>query len=279
MPGIPWWGWLLAGLILLFFVGRWAMSQGFRALIRREFSDFLKDVDPAAEVAYSGGVAAVTSAGTTRRFELEPVYAIGREVPDSHQRMAAYWGYLNEFSGQPDRTWPVLSLERFGDRIVAGLQPAHEVPADADVPHTPFGSTGLIAACFLDGKRTSVPLDGNRLRQLGLDTAGIHALAIKNLSRSFPQDALDNVLKNGEASAIQAADGHNAARILVAQQSLPDGVSIAALIPDSQSLVLMPAPEDGNWETLQQAATIPLGQGYPLLQRPVRLTRTGAELA
>jgi hypothetical protein len=131
---------------------------------------------------------------------------------------------------------------------------------------------------FLSGKRTLLSLDGARLRQLGLDTAGIHALAIRNLSRSFPQDALDNVLKNGEATAIQTADGHNAARILVAQQSLPDGVSIAALIPDSQSLVLMTVPEDDNWETLQQAATIPLGQGYPLLQRPVRLSRDGAEL-
>jgi hypothetical protein len=278
MPGLPWWAWLLAGLILLFFVGRWAMSQGFRALIRREFSDFLKDVDPSAEVIYARGEAAVTSAGTTRRFDLEPVYAIGREIPDPHHRMAQYWSCLNEFGSQPDRVWPLLTLERFGDRITAGLQPAEDVPPDADVPHTPFGSTGLIATYFLDGKRNSLPLDGNRLRQLRHDTPGIHALAIRNLSRAFPPDALDNVLKNGEASAIQAADGHNAARILVAQQALPDGVSIAALIPDSQSLVLMPVPEDGNWETLQQAATIPLGRGYPLLQRPVRLTRDAAQL-
>ncbi len=48
MPGLPWWARLLAELILLYFVGRCAMSQGFRALVRRKFRDFLKDVDPAA---------------------------------------------------------------------------------------------------------------------------------------------------------------------------------------------------------------------------------------
>ena len=103
--------------------------------------------------------------------------------------------------------------------------------------------------------------------QLGLDDAGLDALALRNLASRTPEEIVQRALA-GDMAMVCLGDGHDAARVLAAAELLAEDQELAALLPDRESLVLAPVPEDGDWDALCE----PL-KGDALLRRPLMVTR------
>ncbi len=110
-----------------------------------------------------------------------------------------------------------------------------------------------------------------------LEAAGLHALALENLRKNFPAEAVRKVVEQGEGTALKLGDSYDAARLLLVPEHLRDGEEVAALIPDQDSLVLAPVPGDGDWGRLREGEQMVLGHGHRLLDRPLRVSRTSIE--
>ena len=76
---------------------------------------------------------------------------------------------------------------------------------------------------------------------------------------------------------IKSGDTYDAARLLLVQQHLEPGEEIAALIPDRDTLALMPVPENEDWSNLAELARTPGGDRI-LLQAPLRVTADRIEV-
>ena len=96
---------------------------------------------------------------------------------------------------------------------------------------------------------------------------------MNNLGKSFRPEAIRPVLEESAMSVVKSEDTYDAARLLLIPGALRDGESIAALIPDRDTLVLTPVPEDGDWASLAKLAKN--ADGDPLWTEPLLVTPAG----
>ncbi len=285
---MPWWGWLLLAipaLLVLYIVVMSVLSKAFRALIRRELTDFVLTVNPDAVVADVTPKSIRISLGPQPPWELalEPVYAATRDADSAQRRFLAYWYVLSEACAESPQQ-SLVSVERHRDLVWPQL-----VVGETPFPGRPLGTTGLKVTyaikfgeesgarnAFLRG--LALPLAVEHMDVLGVDESTLFDWSMKNLAGSLPEGFVANVVDSREASALQTADHFVACRILAVPSQLQDDQTVVALIPDRESLVLMPPPDDGDWTNIFEAALIPLGAGAPLLELPVKVTRAGFEL-
>src|SRR5262249_52087011 len=113
--------------------------------------------------------------------------------------------------------------------------------------------------------------------ELGLDLEGVHELALKNLRLKFSPDLVTSVLRDNNMVAVKALDSFDAARLLLIPEQLDEGDEVVALIPDRDTLTLVPVPADGDWDSLRNLARIPASE-HLLLDRPLRVRRGGFEV-
>lgn len=275
MIHLPWWGWLGLGLIVVFFLGRWAMSLAFRALIRRELTDFVHEVNPDITVSWSRGAMQLTLGADTASFELDPFYDIGVEVESAAARAGRYWQRFDQLAASTTQPWPPISREKHGPNIIPHLRPRATLPKTISLPHRMLDETGLVVAYLLLLPRCLVTVTACRMTQLGLDVAALDELATQNVLSSVPADALATVFEKQEIAVIQTADGFSASRLLAVPRLLTDQQELVALVVESSTLLLAPIPENGDWSKLHEACRIPVGDGEPILDVPLVVTKHG----
>lgn len=278
MPGLPWWGWVGLGLIVLFFLGRFAMSQAFRALMRHEIAEFIHEIDPEIHCAFSGGQIHLAKGSEKRSFDLDPFYQIGVDAQDSVTRAGHYWQHFNQLGTADDLPWPPLSLVTHGPHVIPHFRQVASLPKKISLPHILLEETGLVVTYLLRLPRCLVPVTELRMKQLEKDVLALHELAVQNIATSVPDEALANVLERDEISAIQTVDGFGSSRLLVVQRRLKDGQQLVAMMAESSTLLLAPVPVDGNWDKLLEACRIPVGEGEPLVDVPIVVTSNSLKL-
>jgi len=282
MFGLSWWVWVIVVvvvLVVLYWLALQGMSKAFRFMIRRQFVDFLNAVNPDVEVVdVTEARLQFGIAGKTCEIEFEPVYKTVVDLQSDDEKALAYWRFVKQHDDQAEGGPSILSLEKVGERVMPWLAPDRELSPGS--PRTPLGNTGLNVISVLDCGDRGLALNEEFLADLGTDGATVHAKAIENLEKLGPisEEAIAETVKGESGSVIGFDDRYNAVRILLVQQRLAEGESIAAMIPNRHILALLPLPSvEGGLDQLREASGLAEFE-VDLLDRPIRVTRESLEL-
>ena len=277
---MPPWAWALGGAALvaaLFVLAR----RSYRGGIRRLLLDLLRRAYPDLRVARESEARLLLRSEAFGEVEvrLRNLYWQAAQAPNPEAReqvVRRFCAALHEHAALGGR----LTLERHGARLLPRLVPSsmfEDLPPEAVPPHLPLGAGSLAVAYVLDSPNSVAYLTPAQLRELGLTVDALHDLAMANLDRTFPDEALRDVLAGKGLVLVRKLDGHDAARVLCVPGRLGPGQAVAALVPDVNTLALAPIPADGDWSELRKACAP--GDGKPVLNRPLRVTREGFEAA
>lgn len=275
---MPWWGWALGGVALL--VALLAQARrAYRASIRRQLLEALGRAYPDLQVAREESERLLLRSEAFGEVEvrLHNLYWQAARASTAEAReevVRRFCSALHEHAASGGR----LTLERHGGRLLPRLVPStllDSIPPEAAPPHLPLGAGGLSVTYVLDSPHSVAYLTSAQLRELGLTLDALHDLAMANLDRTFPEEALREVLSGKPLALVRKLDGHDAARVLCVPRRLAPGQAVAALVPDVNTLALAPVPADGDWSELRKACAP--GEGKPVLNRPLRVTCEGFE--
>lgn len=277
---MPWWGWAL-GVVAVLGALLVQARRAYRAGVRRQLLETLRRAYPDLRVANENQTRILLRSEAFGEVEvrLHSLYWQIARAPAAEAREEAirrFCSALHEHAASGGR----LSLDRHGARLLPRLLPLsmlESLPPDATPPHLPLGAGGLAVTYVLDSAHSVAYLTPAQLRELGLTVDALHDLAMENLERTFPEEALRDVLSGKSLVLVRKLDGHDAARVLCVPRRLAPGQAVAALVPDVNTLALAPVPADGDWSELRKACVA--GEGKPVLNRPLRVTCEGFEAA
>jgi uncharacterized protein YtpQ (UPF0354 family) len=126
----------------------------------------------------------------------------------------------------------------------------------------------------LDSKNSVAYLQTSQLSELGLvDPAAALEVAKENLARSFKGEVVREAIEKNNLVVGKSADTYDAARLLLVPAHLKQGETLAAMIPDRDTLVLTRIPADDNWAGLTKLAKTAAGD--PLFRKPIVVTAHG----
>ena len=271
--------WFLIGLAAVVALGVTAMFSR-RAALRREFRAYLARKRPDLTVAQETGQALFLRGASGEDLGTLFLHRIYREapqdVPGRHVLFDMLIATVSEGQalahlGPDDRL-------RVMPRIVtaSALAGMNKQPS-ADVPSTPLGLGDLSVVFVLDSKNSVAYLSGSQLAELGLDPAAALKVAKENLGRSFDSALVRSAVEKPNLNVVKALDTYDAARLLLVPELLKPGESLAAMIPDRDTLVLAQAPKDDNWDALTKLARNAAGD--PLFRKPILVTSAGFSAA
>lgn len=284
---LTWWGWagLVAAVVVI--LGIWA-RRAWRAAVRAELVAYLRRDVPdvaIAEVHASRIVFALPgAAGGTATFHLARFYAALAACP-THQTAEAEAARRAVFATtaqalresamgaalDPARDREKLRPRLLTDDAVASMR---RQPGAASLPAWPSGVAGLAVVLVLDREASVVYLTAEHLQDLALAHDEALALAKANLAATFGRDAVRHAVDDRKTiNVIKSCDTYDAARLLLVPDYLEAGESIAALIPDRDTLVLIAPPDDGDWSPHRTLAKNAAGD--PLWTEPLIVTRQG----
>lgn len=281
--GIPWWMWVLLLIVLvaaLFFGSRGYFRNG----IKRELLEYLHTHHPELEAQATAPhqITVKTAAGEEGTLFLDRMYGevAGIEMDDLEGKREIFARWASVVSeGQAALEIGAQDGKRVFPRIVRSEFPdqaAAEVGSDP-LPSQPLGPEGLVVVFVLDSEHSVAYLSQDQLQQLDLVPAEAMELAKRNLAGTFTRDVIRAVLDDGSISVVKSEDTYDAARLLLVSESLEPGESVAALIPDRDTLVLAPTPNDGDWTALDRLARNAAGE--PLWRQPLMVTPQGIQAA
>ena len=154
-------------------------------------------------------------------------------------------------------------------------------PANAGLIVQALGNTGLLIVLVLDRDDAMAFLTEELLNQLEMTSDEAFTVALENLSNKKPDDVVRGVLENNQLMSVKMQDGFDAARILTIPRLLRDDESVAAIIPDRDTLVLLAVSADKDapefWESLVDFPCAS-NDSPPITNRPLKVTRHGIEL-
>jgi hypothetical protein len=166
-----------------------------------------------------------------------------------------------------ERVLPRLVTRAFIDRI----------PEDTPFPHRPLGDTGLFVAYVEDGEHTVRYVMSEMVDELGLSEYELYELALENLAQSCDMEAVvRRALAEPAITAVKTMDSFDAVRLLLIPTALQPGEALVALVPDRDTLTLLPVPEE-DWTTIAELAKVPASD-HLLIDRPLLVTRDGFEV-
>jgi len=200
--------------------------------------------------------------------------AMSRGLTAAEARKQIFDDYASTLKAMGPSEVP-LRLKTDGKRIRPRLLSPAYLEEFPWIAHQPAGKTGLEVAYVLDSKGSVRYLNAANLKELGLDLFTVHKLALANLAPTLPKQEIRQALAKQEVVTIQRMDSFDAARLLLVPAALKPGESLAAMIPDRDSLYLAPVPSDGDWGNLRQLAAA--SDVPPLLNRPLKVTQAGFE--
>jgi hypothetical protein len=244
-----------------------------RSDLARDLVAFLKANGVDAKVVEQTEDDLVLDTGTDRqRIALENLEAyiandISAGANPAEARTQVFRKYLGALKQVGQRP---LTMAHDGDRIMPRLLLIGSLPPEKIVHAGKIGETGLELTYVLDSESSVTFLNASGVKTLGLDDASLRALAMTNLGRTLPPDSIRKMIESGSVNMIKMLDGFDAARLLLVQATLKKGESIAAIVPDRDTLLLVPVPVNGDWSTLRDMAKVPPGDAaHALLTRPL----------
>jgi hypothetical protein len=273
---------LFFGAVIMF--GFWARSQWRRA-VRRQVIDELREHHPEVTVLReSGGSLELTlsdgAPGTLNLYNLYTAIAAGPREPDIQQEAIRAF-VTGALSGIEEARQP-LSLAKHGDRLMPRLADLGFVKDAAahgrSLVHLPTTVAGLVTIYVLDGEQSVMYLGEDRLVELALDAQALHERALANLRRKPIAEIVRSAIARKQVAVVKVGDSYDAARLLLVPEALAEGEELVAVVPDRETLGLLPVPSGDAWAAVRKLARTPASP-YRLLDRPLRVTQAGFVLA
>ena len=291
MLALTWWGWSGLVVFLVLILGVLA-RRAWRATARRELVDHLGRELPDLQITRvhaSRLVFTVPGAvGGEGTFYLQRFYAALADCP-ADQTAEAEAARLDVFKSvaqtlreaanglalDPVRDRPKVLPRLLTDAALAAMRRHQGVAA---LPSWPSGVAGLSVVLVLDREASVAYLTDTHLRELALADDEALIVAKANLARTFARDTVRSAVADRKSiNVVKSFDSFDAARLLLVPDYLEEGESIAAMIPDRDTLVLIAPPADGDWtphRTLAKNAA-----GDPLWTEPLLVTARGIDRA
>ena len=268
--------WLLIGLVGFVALCLMAMFTR-RAALRREFRAYLTQKRPDLTVTCETSGALSLRGSSGEDLGTLFLHRIYRDAPqDRHGREALFDIVISTLSEGE-------SLAQLGPddrlRVMPRIVNAHDLAGlnrqlATDVPSVPLGVADLSVVFVLDNKNSVAYLSSAAFSELSLDSAtAALKLAKENLGRLFDGALVRNSVEKPDLNVVKSLDSYDAARLLLVPEFLKPGETLAAMIPDRDTLVLMQAPNDGDWNGLTKLARNAAGE--PLFRKPILVTSEG----
>ncbi|MCL6614239.1 MAG: hypothetical protein K6U03_06455 [Firmicutes bacterium] len=274
---MSWWRWVLLIAVLLILLLDQA-RRSWQRMIRQEALAALKREYPEMSLVSESRYALVLKIEDQDvTVNLHNLYRMCAQCPTPEARQEVYASFFSGLKDIVAGKGP-LSLEACRDRIMPRVVPLEflaNLPATVgSLPHKPFAEGIDLAIVYvIDSPNAVSYLTEKQLAELGLDLDALHALAMANLEKVSPAKAVREVLENKTLVVIKTLDDHDATRILLVPACLPEDAGIAAMIPDTDTLVLAPVPADGDWSRLRKLAA--KAYGKKVYGRPLLVTKAG----
>lgn len=285
MVDIPWWCWLIGGLVTIYLVLR-AARKSYRGSVRAEAIAYLEREHPDVEVVDKNEKFLTVRSEDFEEGQLylQNLYLAIAELKERTRadRNEVY----DKFIGGPVRDTKLmaqpLSLDTHGDRIMPRILPAEtldELQKKGDTPHTPLNVAELHVVYVLDYEHSVAYLTEDQREELGLDLDSLHQRALENLADTFSPEAVRETLEGRSLVTVKSADSYDAARLLLVGRHLGEGQAVLAAIPDRDSLALIPVPDDeAELSNLRKLAKIPGGDRL-ICHQLLKVTKDGITLA
>ncbi len=276
MNAWAWTGVLLASPILLLFVA----LRSYRRGVRRQAVQLLRDEHPEVQVVRETAAAIQVRFpdGSSGTLGLANLYqSVARERGEAAQRETVRRFVTSAMASARDAVRP-LSLATDGDRLMPRLAAAAfaRQAASGGTPllerETPV--PGLLVLYVLDGDDAVRYLGQAQLAELGIDLEALHRRAMANLARHPITEIVRDVVERRNVAVVKLGGSLDATRLLLVPEAMKDGEELVAVVPDRETLALMPVPAEDGWGAVQKLARTPASP-YLLLDRPLRVTRAG----
>lgn len=257
-----------------------AARAAWRGAVRSELRALLAGAHPDIEVTAesSDRLELKLPDGETGTMYLGNLYTmLAAEGTDEAARHESIRTFVESVLSQQAEASQPLRMEEHGDRLMPRLQPeGFLAQADSKDPlvRAASGIPGLVTVFVLDSAQSVMYLTESRLRELGIDADVLRERALANLRRVTSESPVRDAVERRNVVMFKAGDTFDATRLLLVPEMLRDGEELAAVIPDRDTLGLMPVP--GDWAGVRQLARTPASP-YTLLERPLRVTRGGFE--
>jgi uncharacterized protein YtpQ (UPF0354 family) len=284
MLAVAWYGWVgiaLATIVLILFLS----LRYFRAGVRRDLLAFLAKEYPDVEVTRVRNstlelrVREATGTWNIRELFVALATLTSQENTPEKQR-EIFREFADDFINGMREVAEPTNIKRVGKRILVRLVPPDwpdSLPPDHKVPTRLVESLGLRTVYVIDSPNSVRYVTEDDLNDLGLDLLGVHRLALDNLRERFSPDPVREAVRKDAIVTIKAMDSFDAARLLLVPEFLKEGEELAALIPDRDTLTLVPIPVDGDWKELRKLARVPASE-HLLIDRPLKVSREGFEV-
>lgn len=235
----------------LFWVLPAVAQNHFRQTVLRELVKYIRLHHPTLSVASQTyqDVTIRRGAATAKLHLPEICRAVAAARPLTPQsrngvfaRFCARLEELDDFSKVTRETHGHKVLPRIVDE-----KPLDGMPRRDLMPLRALGFTGLSVAYIVESPGHTIFLTRDHSAQLGLDDREVHDLALENLRGRT--DIASFEPGRSALSVFQNEDGHDPARVLLLPGLLSEEESLVAVISAPDTLILAPAPTDGDWST------------------------------
>lgn len=252
------------------------------AQVQQEMVEHLGRTLPGLSVAESGpGLIRLRNASgaeaTVHMDNLIPAVRASRGRPSDRARIYAEFAEpLARFAGGDAEASLASQIGRIMPRLVH--QGYIESVAGSAPLHRRLGETPLHVAYVLDEASSVRFLVQSDLDALGWSIERLDATAMSNFRPRLPEGAFRDIMaRSGKATIVSEGDSYDATRLLLILERLDPGRVVGAAVPDRDTLVVVPDPDEGAWPALERAAGSPRSSRV-VLARPLRLTSLGVEV-
>ena len=141
------------------------------------------------------------------------------------------------------------------------------------IPSFPLSISGISVVFVLDRPASVQYVNVETLEKLGMDVEEALELAKTNLRATWSCQAVRGAVEQHSLALCKSADTYDAARLLLTPECLHNREKVVAVIPDRDTMALLPVPEDGDWSGITKLALNT--EGHPLHTRPIIVTNEG----
>lgn len=215
--------------------------------------------------------------GTTASRHFQEV---SRQLAEAGQPAPVYFAPEPlELDEQPVAESPtiVVAVENLLPRMVAN-DFLLRFPPEAELVSRPIIDSRLLEVLVLDSSESVAFVTTSMLDDLQLSEDEAFRVAEENLKPRLPENVVRGVMEHNQMPMLQTFDGFDAARVLVLPSRLKAGETVAAMVPDRDSCVLLAVPPEKDtpefWAGLADFPGCD-ASSPAITSRPLRVTRSG----
>ena len=271
------WIWIGAGLAIAFIALVALSIASYRSTVRKEFRAYLDSDHPEVKVVSqtSKAIELEMESGAIATLPWMRIYSdlAKQKITDPEGRRSLFMQILQGMNeGQSALTIGASDRERLMPRLLVSSELDR---FGGQVPALPLVD-GLSIVLVFDSPNSVAFVTHENLQELGLDANAALAIAKTNLGKNFSPQMVREAM-SGSIVAVKFFDSYDAARLLLLPDHLGEGETLAAAVPDRDTLFITSAPADGNWSAMRKLAVN--AADTPLWTEPFVVTRDGIQAA